>query len=136
MPPDTCRLTRAARAPQTYRRYTDVAPIRLVVDGRMAAFILEDHAGEVFAVYAARREHADDGARVAAAHAAAAHAAAAHAAAAQCDPKSAELIGVLDTRRPTFAVRDVRSPLGQAAIAWLLLRGVGMDATGIKFRGA
>jgi len=45
---------------------------------------------------------------------------------------SAAQIGLLDAEHDRLEVRDVDSPLGRAVLAWLLLRCVGLETTGVK----
>ena len=99
------------RSRSVFHRYTSVAPIRLAAGGKVVAALTEDATGEVLAAYAV------DSTGAVSRHA-------------------QTLIGMLDIGRGIFAVRDVHSPLSRAVFAWLLLRCVGMDATGIKHRGA
>jgi len=45
------------------------------------------------------------------------------------------LIGILDMHQNILVVRDADTPLGKAVLTWLLLRCVGLDATGIRHAG-
>ena len=94
-----------------YVRYTAAAAVKLrEAGGAIAASLCEDGEGPTLVLSAFAADLATP--KDAAAH-------------------TGKLIALLDVRAGTLAVREPQTPLGRAVLAWMLLRCIGMDATGV-----